>query len=96
MNFEIKCSKAVIEKKEDYKVGCTIGADEEPNTVCPFNTMEEALKELKEYTTYIWEVDDGFKVHEFYVEENVFVGAGEWVPTGKILAFARLAVEDYE
>lgn len=94
--FELRENTREVKYKDrkEIKEGCTLyQADQYPKIINSFDSKEEALEELKSYKTEIYElslvVGTYYSVTEYYVEENEYDEAGEWLNGGDIMSFPK-------
>ena len=90
--YELKSATVELRKWQDITEGCTIN-DSEPQLLKSFDNKEDALEELKKFSTsvtsYSSPIGTLYYVNEFYVEENEYDEDDEWV-NGVIWAFSNL------
>lgn len=97
VKFELKKSVAEVKKREEIKEGVSVGRDSTPELIASFETIEEAEKELKKYTSKIKELSNSagryYHLEEFYIEENSYDDDGEFVDGGDICRFSKMNIE---
>lgn len=88
----IKTSKEIQNNK--IKIGCTDTATEYDFAI-KFNTVEDALNELKKYKTKFYRAGiQNYKVvEEYFVQEKIYNDEDEWIDGGDIYKYSDIDIE---
>lgn len=92
--YELKKNSIEI-KKADVAQGCAVNdMNAEPEVVKSFDNKDDALNELKNYSTEIRDfsspVGTMCSVTEYFVEENEYDEDGEWISGGDVWEISEI------
>ena len=98
--FEIKKSRVEVSRKNRKSIAEGIvfnSADQEPEIVRSYDSLEEAKKDLQNYKTKISELSGSagtyYLVEEHYIEDNTYDEDGELIESGDVLEFSKIIIQ---
>lgn len=98
--FEIKKNRVEVSWKNRRSIAEGIvlnSADQDPEVVRSYDTLEDAKKDLQNYKTKISELSGSagtyYLVEEHYIEENTYDEDGELIEYGDVLEFSKMIIE---
>ena len=92
--YELRRNSVEIKKSEAKKIKAGITAMQEwgdPELIKFSYNKEELLEELKKHKTIVREINGGYEVEEWWVEENEYNEDGEFLEGSNFLEFSEMS-----